>query len=60
MKAVEASASRRLFEKTLNTYYIPLEVWYMRTIIDKVCLWRHVILIVLTRRDCIGASALET
>ena len=37
LKAVEASASCRLFETTLTAYYIPLEVWYTRTILDKVC-----------------------
>lgn len=36
LQAVEAAASRQLFEDTLNTYYIPLEIWYTRTIIDKV------------------------
>jgi hypothetical protein len=29
-------ASHRLFEDLLASYYIPLEVWYTRTIIDKV------------------------
>ncbi|KAF7796521.1 hypothetical protein EIP86_007700 [Pleurotus ostreatoroseus] len=35
MQAVDASASRELFEHVLDTYYIPLELWYTRTIIDK-------------------------
>ena len=30
------TASERLFEDLLNKYYIPLEVWYTRTIVDKV------------------------
>lgn len=38
LQAIEASASRQLMEDTLNTYYVPMEVWYMRTIIEKVCL----------------------
>ena len=36
MQAVDASASRKLFEHILDTYYVPLELWYTRTIIDKV------------------------
>lgn len=36
LQAVELSSSRQLMEDTLNTYYVPLEVWYMRTIIEKV------------------------
>ncbi|KAJ3558060.1 hypothetical protein NM688_g1138 [Phlebia brevispora] len=35
MEAIEASASRQLFERILDTYYVPLELWYTRTIIDK-------------------------
>ncbi|CAL1703811.1 unnamed protein product [Somion occarium] len=35
LQAVESSSSRRLFEDLLTTYYVPLEVWYTRTIIDK-------------------------
>ncbi|KAI0075820.1 COG4-domain-containing protein [Panus rudis PR-1116 ss-1] len=35
LQAVESSTSRKLFEDLLSTYYIPLEVWYTRTIIDK-------------------------
>lgn len=30
------TASERLFEELLNKYYTPLEIWYTRTIIDKV------------------------
>jgi conserved oligomeric Golgi complex subunit 4 len=33
---VESTASHRLFEDLLLTYYIPLENWYTRAIIDKV------------------------
>ena len=36
LQAIEASSSRQLMEDTLNTYYVPMEVWYTRTIIDKV------------------------
>jgi hypothetical protein len=32
------TSSERLFEDLLNKYYIPLEIWYTRTIIDKVTL----------------------
>ncbi|KAI9456239.1 COG4-domain-containing protein [Lactarius psammicola] len=35
LKAVESSACNKLFEDLLNTYYTPLEVWYMRSAIDK-------------------------
>ncbi|GJE97920.1 COG4-domain-containing protein [Phanerochaete sordida] len=35
LEAIEASSSRQLMEDTLNTYYLPMEVWYTRTIIDK-------------------------
>ncbi|KAF7338520.1 hypothetical protein MVEN_02078100 [Mycena venus] len=32
---LEATASHHLFEETLNSRYIPLEIWYTRTTIDK-------------------------
>ncbi|EKM55831.1 uncharacterized protein PHACADRAFT_209352 [Phanerochaete carnosa HHB-10118-sp] len=35
LEAIEASSSRQLMEDTLSTYYVPMEVWYSRTIIDK-------------------------
>lgn len=40
LKTVEVSQSRQLMDETLTTYYAPMEVWYMRTIIDKVRLLR--------------------
>lgn len=33
---VEMSVTRQLFSRMLSTYYIPLEIWYTRTVIDKV------------------------
>jgi len=33
---IESSQSRELFQTLLETYYIPLEIWYTRSIIDKV------------------------
>ena len=33
---IESSQSRELFQALLETYYIPLEIWYTRSIIDKV------------------------
>ena len=33
---IESSQSRGLFQTLLETYYIPLEFWYTRSIIDKV------------------------
>ncbi len=36
MQAVGGSASHQLFDQILETYYVPLELWYTRTIIDKV------------------------
>jgi len=33
---IESSQSRELFQTLLETYYIPLEVWYTRIIVDKV------------------------
>lgn len=36
IKAVDSCATRQLIHDTLETYYIPLELWYARTIIDKV------------------------
>jgi len=33
---VTNTASERLFEELLIKYYVPLEIWYTRTIIDKV------------------------
>ncbi|KAI0340154.1 COG4-domain-containing protein [Trametopsis cervina] len=35
IKAVDSCATRQLIHDTLETYYIPLELWYARTIIDK-------------------------
>ncbi|KAF9792460.1 COG4-domain-containing protein [Thelephora terrestris] len=32
---IESSQSRQLFQTLLETYYIPLEIWYTRSIIDK-------------------------
>lgn len=34
--AVEASLSRQLIDDMLTTYYVPLELWYVQTIVDKV------------------------
>jgi hypothetical protein len=36
LKAVESSASNKLFDDLLSTYYTPLEVWYTRSAVDKV------------------------
>ena len=36
LQAVEASSSRQLFDTLLTKYYLPLESWYTRTIVDKV------------------------
>lgn len=33
---LESTASHGLFEELLGTYYVPLEIWYTRTITDKV------------------------
>jgi hypothetical protein len=33
---IESSQSRELFQTLLETYYIPLEIWYTRSIIEKV------------------------
>ncbi|KAI0270779.1 COG4-domain-containing protein [Russula aff. rugulosa BPL654] len=35
LKAVESSASNKLFDDLLSTYYTPLEVWYTRSAVDK-------------------------
>ncbi|KAH0584194.1 hypothetical protein H2248_009749 [Termitomyces sp. 'cryptogamus'] len=32
---IDSTESRRLFSRLTTTYYIPLEVWYIRTTIDK-------------------------
>lgn len=45
LQVLETCASRQLFEDMLSTFYIPMEVWYARTIINKVsfadgtCTW---------------------
>lgn len=36
LKMIEGTASHELFEELVTAYYIPFEVWYTRTIIDKV------------------------
>ncbi|KAK0502966.1 COG4 transport protein-domain-containing protein [Armillaria luteobubalina] len=33
--SLESTKSHRLFEDLLTTYYIPMEMWYTRTIMDK-------------------------
>lgn len=33
---LDATSSQREFEDLLSSCYIPLEIWYIRTIIDKV------------------------
>ncbi|EIN07598.1 COG4-domain-containing protein [Punctularia strigosozonata HHB-11173 SS5] len=33
--ALDSSATRQSFDKLLETCYIPLELWYIRTVIDK-------------------------
>ena len=35
---IEATTSHKLFENLLMTYYVPMEIWYTRTVIDKVSL----------------------
>lgn len=30
------TASQLLFDQLVTTYYLPMEIWYTRTIIDKV------------------------
>ncbi|KAI0086670.1 COG4-domain-containing protein [Irpex rosettiformis] len=35
IQAVETCATRRIMLNTLETYYVPLEVWYTRSSIDK-------------------------
>lgn len=35
---LDATSSQREFEDLLSSCYIPMEIWYIRTIIDKVCL----------------------
>jgi hypothetical protein len=36
-RSLKSTVSHQLFEGLLTTYYVPLEIWYIRTIIDKVC-----------------------
>ena len=33
---LDATSSQKEFEDLLSSYYIPMEIWYIRTIIDKV------------------------
>ena len=33
---LDNTASQKLFDQLISTYYIPMEVWYTRTIMDKV------------------------
>lgn len=35
-KILDNTASHKLFEQLMSTYYIPMEIWYTRTIMDKV------------------------
>ncbi|OCH95231.1 COG4-domain-containing protein [Obba rivulosa] len=35
IEVLEKSSSQKLFDDILTTYYVPLEVWYARTIIDR-------------------------
>lgn len=33
---IESTNCHALFEQVLESYYVPLEVWYLRSVIDKV------------------------
>ncbi|TCD62614.1 hypothetical protein EIP91_006628 [Steccherinum ochraceum] len=35
LEAVESSASRKLIDNMLSIYYVPLELWYIRTTMEK-------------------------
>lgn len=36
IRLVELTTSHQLLENLLKSYYVPLEIWYIRTTIDKV------------------------
>jgi hypothetical protein len=36
LNALEESDCNKLFDDLLSTYYTPLEVWYLRSAVDKV------------------------
>lgn len=42
LQLVESSRSHQEFDELLVTYYVPMETWYMRTIIDKVFVLAHI------------------
>jgi hypothetical protein len=42
LQLVESSRSHQEFDELLITYYVPMETWYMRTIIDKVFVFAHI------------------
>ena len=35
----DSTMSKEIFEKLLMTYYTPMEIWYIRTTIEKVVLY---------------------
>ena len=41
---MESSACNKIFEDLLSAYYTPLEVWYMRSAVDKVLPFLYVAL----------------
>lgn len=42
-RMVDDTSSNDVFEDLITAYYIPLEIWYTRTIIDKVILFKILI-----------------
>jgi len=54
---IESTACHRLFEDVLTTYYLPLELWYTRTIIDKVMPVLQSLLIRLADQHLVGPSS---
>ena len=40
LEVLEQSASQRAIENLLKVYYEPLELWFLRTSIEKVCFSR--------------------
>lgn len=57
---IESTPSHRLFEDLLTTYYLPFEVWYMRTIIDKVSSLNLLFVIPLKYMLSAGPSTVST
>ena len=56
---LEHSRSQEIIEEMLSTYYTPMEVWYARTVIDKVMAYLSVPLCITEPNHVVGSSTID-